>query len=187
MKITIAGLAASTTSTAGENLARAYGVPFYSGGKIMREMAKDSKIEFLTFLKIAKNRPTIDTEVDSRLEEIGRTQSAFVMESRLARKLVPDSIKIKFVRDDRERYDLVRKRELQQNGREVSIETARQETELREQMDADRFGADYMDDKYFDLTFDVSRQSQLEIVECMVKRIAYFVVNHRLDFLRYPK
>src|SRR3989304_2879763 len=153
-KITIFGLAGTGTTSAGKMLAGKLGYQFLSTGYIFRDMAKENGMTLNKFEEATNKNPKYDNQLDQRIKEFGEKNDNFVVESRLAWHFIPDSIKIKLECDFETRVKRVAARD------KISFEEAREHTEFREKMIAERYRkyygiTDFTDEK-FDLVIDTA-------------------------------
>ena len=170
-KITIFGLAGTGKSTTGKILAAKLDCAFVSTGGIFREQAKDCGVTVQEYDKMAENNPLIDEKLDARITEIGKIHENLVLESRLGWYFVPDSLKVKFVCDDTERFSRVARRD------RVSVDEAEKISHVREDSHAKRFKKiygieDYSADKHFDLIIDTTHIKVSGVIEKILEKIS---------------
>ncbi len=94
MIITINGLPGSGKTTIAKRIADSLGYEHYYMGKIRREAAKKRGMTLAEYNTWGETDPTTDTEVDDYVKTLGSTKDNFVIESRTAWYLIPQSIKI---------------------------------------------------------------------------------------------
>jgi CMP/dCMP kinase len=163
-KITLFGKAGTGTSTTGKALAEKLNYSFLSSGNLYRDEAKKMGISIYEMGELAKFDPKFDKLIDERVEEYGKNNDNFVVESWLAWHFIPDSIKIKLDCDFEERVKRVARRD----GQEVDI--VRELTKNREKTNAERYLtyyniSDFSDDSHFDLVLDTTHTPVFELVE----------------------
>lgn len=90
--ITITGDIGSGKSTVASKLAEKLGMTIIDSGQLYRKFAAEKNRSVLEQNK--SNDWSIDKEIDSTIEDIGRTQSNVIFVSRLAWHFVPSAIKI---------------------------------------------------------------------------------------------
>ncbi|HBT81582.1 hypothetical protein A2757_02995 [Candidatus Giovannonibacteria bacterium RIFCSPHIGHO2_01_FULL_48_47] len=169
-KITIFGLAGTGTSSVGKILAAKLGYTFLSSGMLFRKMAQENDMSLQDFEKLTNQDPQYDKKLDREIKNFGEKNDNFVVESRLAWHFIPDSIKIKLECDFETRVKRVAARD------KISFEEAREHTEFREKMIAERYRkyygiTDFTDEK-FDLVIDTANID----VEAVVGKIEKVVV-----------
>ncbi len=172
MKITIFGLAGTGTSTVGKILSKRLGLGFLSSGDIFREKANQAGLSLADFQKRAGEDPTIDQDCDKTIEEYGRRNDDFVVESRLAWYFIKDSVKIRLFAGLKERSSRVAKRDDQ------DLASAQKAIMERESNDQKRYLkyyniSDIDNPKNFDLNIDTSNINP----ESVVDKIVEFVNN----------
>ncbi len=99
MIIALSGKGASGKSTVAKLLAEKLHMRHYSIGDLMRELAETRGVSILQLNRLAETDSSIDKWLDKRQEELGR-QDNFIIDSRLAFRFIPDSIKIFLDIDD---------------------------------------------------------------------------------------
>lgn len=92
--ITISGKPASGKSTTAKALAAELGFGQFSSGSLFRELAAERGLDLLEANFTAEQNAEIDNLVDEKLQEIGKTGSELVIDSRLAWHWMPDSFKV---------------------------------------------------------------------------------------------
>ena len=92
--ITIAGRPGSGKSTASKGIAEQLGYQHFSSGDLFRAIGRERGFELLDANKAAQQSDEIDSLVDQRLVEIGKTQERIAIDSRLAWHWIPQSFKV---------------------------------------------------------------------------------------------
>ena len=170
MKITIAGLGGTGTSTVAKLLAKELGYEVMSGGDIFRQMAKEKGMTIYEFDEYVKANPHFDKILDKKQEEYGKTHDNFVLESRIGWFFIPDAFKIKLECELNERIRRVQERE---GGDE---EILKEKTLAREATYTPRYKAlygidDWQADKHFDMIIDATVDTPDIIVANIIKRL----------------
>jgi cytidylate kinase len=170
MKITIFGLAGTGKSSVGKKLAQKLCCAFVSTGNVFREQAKVSGVAVQEYDKMAEKDPSIDHKLDERIAQIGKIHENLVLESRLGWYFVPDSLKIKFVCDDEERFRRVAHRD------GLSEDEAKRISNIREISHLERFNKvygieDYSADEHFDLIINTTNIHVSEIIDLILNNI----------------
>lgn len=174
MKITIGGLPGSGKGTVGRKLAEALRYKFICGGDLFRKAAEKNNMTMEEFDIYMKENPEkrVDKELDSLQKKLGESESNFVLESRLAWYLVPDSVKIKLNAEEDERIGRISQDD---SGNRIayqkdSFEATREKTLKREQVHQAKifeiYGIeDMMDDNHFDLVIDTTKLTPDEVLQ----------------------
>lgn len=92
--ITIAGKPGSGKSTTSKGVAAKLGFHHFSSGDLFRSIASERGLDVKTANQQAEKESSIDELVDQRLQEIGRTESDIVIDSRTAWHWMPNSFKV---------------------------------------------------------------------------------------------
>lgn len=172
VKITIFGLAGTGKSSAGKFFADKRKYIFYSSGNLFREMAREHGLDLYKFGKLCEKDSSIDKEFDKRIEKFGKDNDDFVLDSRLAWNFIPDSIKVKLICGDDERFRRVAERD------KITIDEAKRKTIEREASEKSRYYnyykiKDYTDDKHFELIIDTTNIS----IEEVAKKIEGYMIR----------
>ena len=173
MKITIFGLAGTGTSTIGKLLAKKLNYKFKSSGNMIREIAKQRNQTIYEFEKeiISDSNFKFDIQLDNKIEEFGRNNKEFILESRLAWHFIPDSFKIKLTCDKEESYKRITKRE------NIPINKAKKKTIQRANGIIERYSKVYPhiqfppQDEKFNIIIDTTKISPEEIVSKIMQKI----------------
>ncbi len=170
VKITLFGLAGTGTTTVGKCFAKKYNYEFKSSGNMFRQLAKDKKLDLSEFSTLCQNDSSIDMELDEKIENFGKKNNNFILDSRLGWYTIPDSIKIKLICADEIRFQRIENRD------EISYIHAKLNTEKREISEKTRYFnyykiEDYSKDINFNLIINTSNISPEEIS----KRIYDFI------------
>lgn len=176
MKITLAGRPGSGKSSVAKELARRMGVRHISAGDFMREMAAERGVSVHVFSKMAEDDSEIDRAIDERSRFIGETETAFVLDARLAWFFVPDSYKVFLDVDPdvaaRRIYADTRHSETEN----VDLDQTRANTRARADSETKRYamyyGVDYLDSANYDLIIDTSHRTVDEVVDMIAAAVA---------------
>ncbi len=172
VKISIFGLAGTGTTSVGKLVANRLKLEFIYSGNIFREMATQRGLDLYKFGKLCEKDPSIDKELDKKIEQIGKNKDDFIIDSRLAWYFIPKSIKIKLICENEIRFKRVSDRDL------ISIEDAKNKTIQRENSEKIRYYnyykiKDYCEDKHFDLIIDSTNLS----IEEVSRKIEVFIMK----------
>ena len=170
MKITIFGLAGTGKSSVGKKLAEKLHCAFVSTGNVFREQAKEVGVAVYEYDKMAEIDPCIDQKLDERIAQIGKIHENLVLESRLGWYFVPDSLKVKFVCEDEERFRRVAHRD------GISEDDAKTQSAIRENSHLERFRKvygiqDYSADENFDLIINTTNIHVSEVIEVILRKV----------------
>ncbi len=183
MKITLFGLAGTGTSTVGKMLSKNLDYTFTSSGNMFRKWAEGKGMTMEEADVFLKSNPETHLEIDATNKKFGQENDNFVLDSRMAWYLIPDSVKIKLACDDDVRF----KRIAESNGSgriayknedlQTTIEKTMKRQNDHQEVITKLYGIqDMNDDKNFDLVIDTTCISPakvlcriLEYVECLKK------------------
>ncbi len=173
MIISISGTPGSGKSTVAEHLAKRFGMKFYSVGEIARRIAikKGVRIDELSALAIKSK--AIDIEID-RIHKKLKNKDNFVIDSRIAFKFFPSSLKIfVYCKPEvaaRRIFKAKRKTEKTRNLKGIL-----QEIRRREKLDVKRYknlyGVNFEDKRNYDLVFDTSRMNRQEMFKQILSAV----------------
>jgi len=174
MRITIGGLPGTGKGTVGRKLAKALSYKFVSGGDLFRKAAKKNEMTMGEFDIYTKNNPEarVDEEIDLFQKEMGKNENNFILESRLAWYLVPNSIKIKFDADEDERMKRISTDDSKRRiaYKRESFEKTKQKTRKRARAHQERifeiYGIeDMMANNNFDFVIDTTNLTPDEVFD----------------------
>lgn len=94
MIISFNGDEGSGKSTIAQKVADELNCPRYYMGQIFRDMAKKRGLTLVEYLELGEQDPSVDKEVDDHLLQLAKNETDFVIESRTAWHLIPQSLKI---------------------------------------------------------------------------------------------
>ncbi len=183
MIISINGDEGSGKSTVAKKLAIVLGLPRYYMGQILRDMAKKRNLSLVEYLKIGETDPSVDREVDNYLLELANREKSFIIESRTAWHLIPDSIKIYFQVDEIEGAKRIFKELQESNTRNEDKKTGTLEEVLesnRRRRETDDFryqkyyGINIRDPKNYDFVLDTTRLTREEVLNKTLEFINNF-------------
>ncbi|HRJ06057.1 MAG TPA: nucleoside monophosphate kinase [Candidatus Saccharibacteria bacterium] len=92
--ITIAGKPGSGKSTTSKAVAAQLSYRHFSSGDLFRAIAKEKGLDVKSANQHAEKESSIDDLVDSKLQQMGKTESDIVIDSRTAWHWMPDSFKV---------------------------------------------------------------------------------------------
>ncbi|HLD59028.1 MAG TPA: nucleoside monophosphate kinase [archaeon] len=179
MIITICGNLGSGKSTLARELAKKFGLKHFSAGDFMRAIAKERNLSLLELGARAETDKSIDKEVDSRTQELGKTGKDFVMDSRLAWHFIPNSIKIFLdisLEEAARRVCCDVSKNLRAEEKEsTTIKKTMENIKKRQESEIKRYrqlyGVNYLNKKNFDIVIDTTSNSREQTLEKAVQEI----------------
>ena len=97
LKITISGEPGCGKTTVARLVAEKLDIAYASTGALQRELAAERGISTLELNEISNTDPSIDSEIDSRTVRLGARDDSVVVDSRLAWRFLPGSLKVLIV------------------------------------------------------------------------------------------
>jgi cytidylate kinase len=94
MRITLSGDLGSGKSSVGKVLAKRLGVEHFSAGSLFRSIGQISNLDALRTNLAAEDNVEIDHKVDDRTRQIDSTIDSFIIDSRMAWRLVSNATKV---------------------------------------------------------------------------------------------
>lgn len=169
MRITISGKAGSGKSTVAKLLSEKLNLKHYSIGDLMRAMAIEKGISLLEVNKMAEKDISIDSELDDKLKELGRTKDNFVVDGRLTAFFIPNAeIRVFLDADDKTRASRIlnenRNQEESRNIKDTMINIKNRE-ESEKKRYKKFYGIDYLDKKLYNLIIDTTNLTPIQVVE----------------------
>ena len=182
MVISFNGDEGSGKSTIAKKVAEAINYPRYYMGQIFRDMAKKRDLTIVEYVKLGETDPRIDKEVDDYFIDLAEKEKNFVLESRTAWHLLPDSLKIYLRVDEREGAKRIFKQLREETGnsrnemkKAGSLEDVLENISRRRETDDLRYkkyyGVNIRDPKNYDLFLDTTNLTQEEVFECVINFI----------------
>ena len=172
--ITVAGSPGSGKSSTAKAVAAALGFRHFSSGDLFRQLAAERGESIEAMNISAEVQRDIDLKVDNLLQEMYRTEEKLVIDSRMAWRWMPLSLKVFLVLDPdtaAERiYHSVQKEERQSED-VASIEEARASIDRRFASEQKRYRALYGVNPTDPLNFDLvvnTKHNDLQTVAAMV-------------------
>lgn len=174
MLLTVSGPPGSGKSTTAAALAERFDLSHTSGGDIFRSVAAERGVSVGRLNEIAEEDPSIDKDLDRRLQQIAAEKDDVVLESRLAGWLSADHAAFRIWLDAP--LDVRAERIAERENKE--IDTARIETEQREESEADRYEEYYdiniRDLSIYDIHINTARWGPEDVPEIIEHAIAQY-------------
>ena len=171
-KMSISGDIGSGKTAVSRRLQKATGYPLYSTGGLQRQIATRYGMTTLELNKYAETHPEIDDEIDGESIRLGRTDEAFIIDSRIAWHFIPHSFKVYLSVDLDESARRILGDERQGESYD-DLETARAEILKRRRSEVERFrkiyGIDLSDLGNYDLVVDTSHATPDEVADDVLR------------------
>lgn len=171
MLLTVSGPPGGGKTTTARALADRFDLEHVSGGDIFRMVAKERGLTVVELNEAAEDDPSIDLDLDRRLQSIATERDEVVLESRLAGWLAGNQADFRFWLDApiEIRSERIADRE------ETDPTTVAEETRTREASEAKRYreyyGIDIGDTSIYDLAITTSRWDQGAVVDIIADAI----------------
>jgi cytidylate kinase len=174
--ITIAGKPGSGKSTTSKGVAAKLQYRHFSSGDLFRSIAADRGLDVKSANQQAEKESSIDDLVDQRLQDMGRTESDIVIDSRTAWHWMPNSFKVYL---DLDLHVAAKRIILASDERQSANEYIPEDheeyvKELQERLDSEArryeslYGINPYDTQNYDLVVDTSQYSIDEVVDQIV-------------------
>lgn len=174
MLLTVSGPPGGGKTTTAVALANRLGLDHLSGGDIFRSVAADRGLSVVELNEVAEDDPSIDLELDHRLQAIADERDDVVLESRLAGWLAGDQADFRFWLDAPVEVRSARIAE-REGGDPTFIAN---ETMVREKSEAKRYREyyeiDISDRSIYDLAVTTSRWDADAVTEILIDAIERF-------------
>lgn len=173
MRITISGKAGSGKSTVAKLLSEKLKLKHYSIGDLMRAMSIERRISLLKLNRLAEKDKSIDFELDSKLNELGKIKDNFVVDGRLTAFFIPNAeVRVFLETEDRVRAQRILKDRRQQE-KNASLKETIINIRKREESEKKRYkryyGVDYLDKKLYNCVIDTTNLSPNQVVDNIIK------------------
>jgi CMP/dCMP kinase len=176
--ITIAGDLGSGKSTTANIVGEILGFERFSSGSLMRNMAEKRGVTIGEMNHLAEKDPSIDYEIDSTIQQIGKEGDRLVIDSRTAWHWIPDSFKVYLKLSPAVAAERIFK-SLKTTGRTktesaLSIKEAEEKTLTRlmseQKRFIERYGIDPRDTSQFDLVLETEIDSPDEVSKKLINQ-----------------
>jgi cytidylate kinase len=173
--ITISGTPGSGKTTIAKMLAKKLGLKHYSTGSIFRQIAKKKNLTPAQLNKQLEKNKSIDLEIDSFSEKLGKKEKGFVIDSRLAWYFIPHSIKIFLKVNEKiaakRIFNDLRKEEKENTSLEKTLKVLRERIKSEKKRFKQFYGLNYFDLKNYDIVIDSTNLTIEQVLKEIVKRI----------------
>lgn len=170
--ITISGLPGSGKSSTASEVARRLGLNHFSSGRLFREIAERRKISLEKANRVAEDDKDIDAEVDGFVSKLGAEKDNFVIDSRTAFHLIPDSFRVFLYLDpeiaSRRIYAQIQKEgRYNQTGSSLDeiFKNTVERTESEKKRYRNLFGVDFIDKSNYDLYIDTAENDMNRVAD----------------------
>ena len=174
MILTISGPHGTGKSTIGQEVAKYFGLKYYSTGQAFRDLAKDMNMNLEQFTDYAEKNPEIDKRLDQKVIEIAK-QGNTLIDSQLSAYLLENiaDYKILLTCSLQTRVKRMAERD------NTSFKKKLKETKIREKSESERYKSLYNIDlenkkqikKLYDLIINTEHLTITEIVSKIVSSI----------------
>ncbi len=183
MIISISGNAGSGKTVLADRLVKELKYKSYYMGGIRRELAKKRGMTLDEFNKLGEKDFSTDKEVDEYATKLGKEEDNFIIQSRTAFHLIPDSVKIFLkvsidVAAKRIYSDIFEKdkKDVRNEAKISSMKEMMASIKQREKSDSERYkkyyGINMNDMKNYDIVIDTDGKTEEEVFKEVMKEIS---------------
>jgi len=161
----------SGKSTIAKIIASKLQIPRFYMGQIFRDKAKEKNLTLADFLLELEETPEKEKEIDKYIIELAEKEEPFIIESRVAFALLPQSLKIYLKVDPKEaaRRILNQSKERNEDKNFDSIESIKRSILERKAKDGKRYanlyGVNIRDEKNYDFILDTTNLNINEVCQ----------------------
>lgn len=184
MIISFNGDEGSGKTTIAKKIAENLGFPYYYMGQIFRDIAAKKELALVEYLKLGENDPHIDKEVDEYLISLSQKEKNFIIDSRTAWHLIPESLNIylKVSKSEGARRvfeELKHKNSRNEIREDVSLKKVLRKIQERRETDDKRYlkyyGINIRDEKKYDFFLDTTSLS----IDGVFHKTLDFITKHQ--------
>lgn len=174
MIITIAGLPGSGKTTVAKLIAEELGYDRYSIGDLQGELAQKQGLTITERMKLAENNSSIHREVDEKLEEMGKMQDNFVVDTWIGFHFIPESVKVYITVDldvagERTFKDQInRPDEKKYESAEDATEAIQERIQVTDEGFQRLYGVSFLDESHYDFKIDSTDMTPSEVAEKII-------------------
>lgn len=172
MRITISGKAGSGKSTVAKLLSEKLKLKHYSIGDLMRAMTIEKGMTLLELNRLAEKDKSIDSELDNKLKQLGKTKDNFVVDGRLTAFFIPNAdVRVFLKTDDSVRAERILKdKKHQERGKSLkeTIANIKRREESEKKRYKKYYGVNYTDKKLYNFVIDTTKLTPNEVVEKII-------------------
>ena len=188
MIVTIGGMPGSGKSTLAKVLSEKLKLKRYYMGLIFREKAKEKGMDILAYNEYLTKHPEEEKEIDKLIIDLGKKESNFLIESRVAHHLIPHAIKILVkidlkVAGKRIYNDLLSKKTNRDEKIYKTEKEAYEATKKRYQSELKRYkklyGINISDESQYDIVLDTTNLT----IQESIKKLSQLIKQKRAKFL----
>ena len=173
-KISLAGDLGSGKSTVADILINRLGSEYYSTGAIVRSIAAKHGMSVVELNHYMETHPEIDTEIDNGLVELGKTDKAMVIDSRMAWHFTEGTFKV-YLSTDVETSALRIMGANRQGEHSATLEATIADTKARRESEKKRYktqyGVDIKDLTNYTLIVDTTVATPAEVADCIINSL----------------
>ncbi len=177
--VAIGGPHGSGKSSVAKRIAEKFNMNYVSAGQVFRDMAKEMNLSLEEFSVLATKDSNYDLEIDRRTETLSQIDNTVVDAQLAAYKVAKANIRICITASPQVRWKRISKRE------QTTLEKARNETIIREDVERERFkklyNIDIDDMSVYDVIINSDRLDEEEVydlVEVVVRHVLEKEKNH---------
>ena len=170
-KISLAGDLGSGKSTVSDILIRRLGAEYYSTGAIVRSIAARHGMTVVELNVYMETHPEIDNEIDDGLVQLGKTDKAMIIDSRMAWHFTAGTFKV-YLSTDAETSALRIMGANRQGEHASTLEATIADTKARRESEKKRYkeqyGVDIKDLTNYTLIVDTTTATPDEVAQCII-------------------
>ena len=177
MIISISGKPGSGKDTVGDIIAKKLKMKIHRMGDMRGELAKKHGLTLDELNEIGKKEDWTDKEIDDKIIELGKNEDNFIIVSRTAFFLIPNSVKVFIDVDYKEAARRIMADRKGRDEEKISDNINEEIRILKRRAEDDRkryvkiYNQDYMDFKNFDIVVDSTNITANQVADQIIKFI----------------